>query len=161
MPTFPARSRRSRSVWPARNSAASSGEKFSLHAVSRPRRARAKDGAIVIGSLTQANFSAARAVLGIDDDPMILPDFDAGSSEHQALRGVLRDRIRDIFLTRTVDEWVRDFQAAGVPVAPVNLPEELADDPHVSSMMVTVEHELGVSSSRSGRSPPSLHHPPK
>jgi formyl-CoA transferase len=122
---------------------------------------RAKDGAIVIGSLTQANFSAARAVLGIDDDPTMLPGFDAGSSEHQALRGVLRDRIRDIFLTRTVDEWVRDFQAAGVPVSPVNLPEELADDPHVSSMMVTVEHELGVSSSRSGRSPPSLHHPPK
>ena len=41
-------------------------------------------------------------------------------------------------------EWETAFEAAGVPVSPLNLPEELADDRQVQALgiMVELEHEL-------------------
>jgi crotonobetainyl-CoA:carnitine CoA-transferase CaiB-like acyl-CoA transferase len=36
--------------------------------------------------------------------------------------------MEDILRTRTVKEWIVDFRAAEAPVAPVLLPEEVADD---------------------------------
>jgi crotonobetainyl-CoA:carnitine CoA-transferase CaiB-like acyl-CoA transferase len=103
---------------------------------------RVKDGAIAIGALTPANFKAARMVLGIDDDPTASADFNALDPEHRRRRDDLRAQIREQLLTRTVAEWVRDFSAAGVPVGPVQIPEEVADDEHVRTMMVEAEHEL-------------------
>ncbi len=100
---------------------------------------RARDGAVVLGALTPANFAAARSVLKIEEDT--LAD-GATVEERRARMPELRARVREIIATRTVADWVRDFEAAGVPVAPVNLPEEIADDPHMSTMFVELEHQL-------------------
>ncbi len=104
---------------------------------------RASDGGIVIGALTKTNRDAMRHVLGIygeersDDE-----GYDAYDPDNQRSALEWRARIREIFLTRTVDEWVRLFDEAGVPVAPVQLPEEMADDPQVQAdhMLWDLEH---------------------
>ena len=41
-------------------------------------------------------------------------------------------------------EWVADFEAEGVPVAPVQFPEEMSDDPQVIGMEVMVEFDHPV-----------------
>ena len=52
--------------------------------------------------------------------------------------------IRDRIAERTVAEWVAAFEAAGTPVSPVNLPEEMSDDPQVTAegIMAELEHEV-------------------
>ncbi len=108
---------------------------------------RASDGALVLGALTPANFAAARSVLEIEEDPL-----GAGATveERRARMPEIRAVVREIIATRTVAEWLLDFQAAGVPVARVNLPEEIADDPHMSTMFVELEHELAGTQRQAG-----------
>jgi crotonobetainyl-CoA:carnitine CoA-transferase CaiB-like acyl-CoA transferase len=93
---------------------------------------KAKDGGVVLGALTKANRDGMRKVLGIygeehSDDP----DYDSYDPENQKKAEKWKQHLREKFLTRTVDEWVKAFDEAGVPVAPVNFPEEMADDSQV------------------------------
>ena len=80
---------------------------------------RAKDGGVVLGALTPANRDAIRTVLGVHDDPFDTPGFDPTDDASKAFIEGLRARIRGIFLTRSVAEWVRLFDVAGAPAAPV------------------------------------------
>ena len=101
---------------------------------------RVKDGAIVLGALTPANRAAAQAVLGIDESP----EDEQGASDLVAQRArveEVRRKVRDILLGDTQARWLERFAAAGVPAAPVNLPEDLLDDPQGASHFVAVEHE--------------------
>ncbi len=41
----------------------------------------------------------------------------------------LRRELRDIFRTKTADEWIDFGVTANVPIAPVNSPRTIADDP--------------------------------
>jgi formyl-CoA transferase len=102
----------------------------------------AKDGAVVLGSLTPANRAAARRAIGVEDEGADRPDFNAIDPDNQAMVRRMRERIRAIMRTRTVAEWVAAFRAEGAPVAPVNLPEELADDDHMGAFMVDVDDPL-------------------
>jgi formyl-CoA transferase len=54
----------------------------------------------------------------------------------------LRSKLRDVFLTRTSAEWMEFAAAEDVVIAPVNGPEDLATDPHLSARgaVVTTEH---------------------
>ena len=54
------------------------------------------------------------------------------------------ERIRNIMLTKTVDEWLDIFDAVGAPASRVQFAEEMADDPQVEAMgyMLDLEHEL-------------------
>ncbi|MEZ4501261.1 MAG: CoA transferase [Dehalococcoidia bacterium] len=106
---------------------------------------RAKDGGVVLGALTKANRDGMRKVLGIygeenSDDP----EYDAYDPENQATAEAWKLKIRAKFLERTVDEWVAAFDKAGVPVSPVHLPEEMADDPQVQAdgMVHELEHTV-------------------
>ena len=56
----------------------------------------------------------------------------------------MRERIRNIMLTRTMDEWIERFDREGAPVSKVNFPEELAYDPQVETMgyMLDFDHPL-------------------
>jgi len=103
---------------------------------------RAKDGGVVLGALTKANRDGMRKVLGIyGDEDSDREGYDAYDAENQRIALEWRARIRTIFLDKTVDEWVRLFDEAGVPVAPVQFPEEMSDDPQVAADQMFWEHE--------------------
>jgi len=105
---------------------------------------RAKDGAVVLGALTKANRDAMRRVLGGEDEHSDDPSYDALDPANQAVAEQWKQRYRDLFLTRTAAEWVEAFDRAGVPVSPVQVPEELADDHQVlaDGMIVELEHAV-------------------
>jgi len=105
----------------------------------------ARGGALVLGALTPNTRAAAREVLAIESDPMLDPDFDPLSPAGRTAMRELRERVEQVFTTRTVEEWVAAFRARGVPVSPVNLPEDLAEDPQGLVEMVDVNHaEFGI-----------------
>ncbi len=93
----------------------------------------ARDGAVVLGALTKANRDRMRAVLGGDDEPSDQPGYNALDPADQEIAEQWKQRYRELFRTKTVAEWVTAFDAVGVPVSPVNMPEELADDPQVEA----------------------------
>ena len=105
---------------------------------------QAKDGGLILGALTEANRDAMRRVLGLEGERCDDPDYDAldpaNLAEAERWKQVIRDTIRE----RTVAEWIEAFDAAGAPVSPVHLPEEMADDPQVEAegIMVELEHEV-------------------
>ncbi len=103
-----------------------------------------KDGAIILGALTPANRDQFRRVIGVEDDPTAAEDFDALDPANNAIAEEMLDRVRTIMLTKTMDEWIAAFDAAGAPASKVNHPEEMADDPQVQAMgyMIDIEHEL-------------------
>lgn len=55
---------------------------------------------------------------------------------------VLAEILSPIFATRPADEWIADFDAQGVPCAPVLNYEEILADPHVEYMRLVREMEL-------------------
>ena len=89
---------------------------------------QATDGALAISANTIGGRLKVRHVLGLEgkgtDDPEVdplAPDFpETVRAERAEMERILR--------TRTVQEWMADFRAAEAPVAPVLLPEEVADD---------------------------------
>ena len=106
---------------------------------------RAKDGAVVLGALTTANRDAMRKVLGIyGQEHSSEPDYDALDPENVQKAEEWKRVIREKFLTRTVDEWIKVFDEAGVPVSPVHLPEEMADDPQAlaDGMIWDLDHTV-------------------
>ena len=102
------------------------------------------DGAIVLGAVTDANRAQIRGVLGIDDDPTADPEFNALDPANDPVVVAMRERIRQLFLLRTTDEWILELDAVGAPASVVNLPEEMARDPQVEAagLMVDLEHSL-------------------
>jgi crotonobetainyl-CoA:carnitine CoA-transferase CaiB-like acyl-CoA transferase len=103
---------------------------------------RAKDGGVVLGALTKANRDGMRQVLGIyGDEHSDREGYDAYDTENQRVALEWRAKIREIFLTKTVAEWVQLFDEAGVPVAPVRLPEQMSEDPQVEADQMLWEHE--------------------
>jgi len=105
---------------------------------------KAKDGAVVLGALTKANRDKMRQVLGGEAEDSDSPDYDSLAPESQETAETWKEHYRALFLTRTVDEWVRLFDAVGVPASPVRPPEVLADDPQVQAdeMVWDVEHSV-------------------
>ena len=103
-----------------------------------------RDGAIILGALTDQNRDQIRHVLGIDDDPTADPEFNAYDPESEAIAADVRSRIAEVLRTRTMDDWIAAFDAAGAPASRVNIPEEMSDDEQVAAMglMVDLEHEL-------------------
>lgn len=103
---------------------------------------RASDGGVVLGALTKANRDGMRRVLGIYGDELSDAEgYDAYDAENQRVALEWRGRIREIFLTKTVAEWVRLFDEAEVPVAPVQFPEDMSEDPQVEADHMLWEHE--------------------
>lgn len=104
----------------------------------------AKDGALVLGCLTKPTRAGARKVLAMHHETTDDESFDLTNPEHQARVTAWKDEIAAKMRTRTVAEWIADFEAEGVPAAPVQFPEEMADDPQVVAMEVMVEFDHPV-----------------
>jgi len=105
---------------------------------------QAKDGVIVLGALTPAGRAGARRVLGIDDHRIDEPGQNTRDPEVMATFTAAIAQVRATMLTRTVADWLDTFTAAGVPCGPLQMAEELADDPQVQALglMAEVDHPL-------------------
>ena len=97
----------------------SPGPSGSAHLLTAPYQAfRASDGWINIGGANQANWERIADVLGHPewrDDPRF-----ATNSARMANLAALTTLMDAVLATRTRDDWIARFDAAGVPVGPVN-----------------------------------------
>lgn len=102
------------------------------------------DGAIVLGCLTKATRSGARRVLGMTQDQTDDAGFDPRDPENVAKVTQWKAEVTARIREKPVAYWLEAFGAAGVPVAPVQLPEELSDDPQVEALgvMVDLDHPV-------------------
>jgi crotonobetainyl-CoA:carnitine CoA-transferase CaiB-like acyl-CoA transferase len=119
----------------------SSGPTGSAHLLTAPYQAfEASDGWINIGGANQANWERIADVLGH-------PEWRDDSRYHDnaaRMRNLqpLTDAMAAVLKTRTRDEWIAAFDAAGVPVGPVHTIGEALSHPQVQArgMVVEVEH---------------------
>ena len=102
------------------------------------------DGPLVLACLTPANRNAARGVFAITDDPSEPPVEDAKAPDYVAKVAELKENIKAQMRERTSEEWMNILEVAGVPAAPVNFAEEMADDPHTiaEGVIVELDHEI-------------------
>jgi crotonobetainyl-CoA:carnitine CoA-transferase CaiB-like acyl-CoA transferase len=114
----------------------SPGPTGSAHLLTAPYQAfHASDGWINIGGANQANWERITDVLG---HPEWRADarFATNSARLQHLEA-LTSLINAVLATRTKTEWIERFDAAGVPVGPVNsIAEALADPQTLARGMV-------------------------
>ena len=103
-----------------------------------------RDGAIIIGALSDRNRRQIRSLLGIEDDPTEDLTFDVLDPANRPAIDRTHRKIAEALRTRSADEWIAELDRLGVPASKVNLPEELADDPGVqeAGIMIELEHEI-------------------
>ena len=103
-----------------------------------------RDGYLQLGAITPPTRDAVRRLVGITDDRSDEPDYDASDPANIAYADTRIERLRTYFADRTSLDAVDELTAAGVPVGPVQLPEELADDRQVQAagMMADLEHPV-------------------
>ncbi|WP_235953510.1 CaiB/BaiF CoA transferase family protein [Noviherbaspirillum galbum] len=117
------------------------GPTGSAHLLTAPYQAfEASDGWINIGGANQANWERIAEVLGHPEwreDPR----FKDNSMRMQNLQALTGD-MAAVLRTRTRDEWIAAFDAAGVPVGPVNTIGEALSHPQTlaRNMVVDLEH---------------------
>ncbi len=60
-------------------------------------------------------------------------------------RDELNKYLEDLFITKTVDEWINIFQELQIPIGPINNLEQVFNDPQVldREMLVEMEHPTG------------------
>jgi formyl-CoA transferase len=102
-----------------------------------------KDSYLALACLNNRLRRAAVRVLGVEDPRVEGDEFDteALSAEENL---VLNELIAAIFSTKTTDEWVAAFDAAGVPCGPVRYTAELFEDPQVAAMELLREFDHPV-----------------
>jgi len=126
----------------------SSGPTGSAHILTAPYQAfPTADGWINIGGANQSNWERIARTIGrpeLIDDARFKTNGDR-MKNLEALVPLIAERTR----TRASAEWVREFEAAGVPVGPINKIGDVLADPQVKArdMVVEVEH------SRAGKTP--------
>ena len=103
-----------------------------------------QDGAIMLGCVTRSLRERAREVIGITRDRSDDADFDPTSADAASQIAQWREEIAGALRSQPTQHWFDAFQEAGVPAAPVQMPEELADDPQVEAMgfIRELEHEV-------------------
>ena len=113
----------------------------SAHVLTAPYQAfRARDGWINIGGANQANWERIADVLGHPEwkaDPRY-----ATNRDRMAHRERLVADMTDVLLTRTREEWLAAFDAAGVPAGPVHTVGEALSHPQTLArgMVVELQH---------------------
>ena len=117
------------------------GPSGSAHLLTAPYQAfPTSDGWINIGGANQSNWERIVKVIGrteLADDPRFRTNGDRMRNV-AALTPLIAERLR----TRASADWVREFEAAGVPVGPVNRIGDMLADPQVRAreMVVEVDH---------------------
>jgi crotonobetainyl-CoA:carnitine CoA-transferase CaiB-like acyl-CoA transferase len=104
----------------------------------------AKDGVVQLGAVTPQTRNTVRQMVGIEEDRSDDPDFDVNDPTTEAFNAHREQLITAYIAERTTAELLETFSEAGVPIAPVQAPEELSDDPQVlaAGFMSELEHPL-------------------
>ncbi|MYE47567.1 MAG: hypothetical protein F4X25_12655 [Chloroflexi bacterium] len=102
------------------------------------------DGVIQLGAITPRIRDTVRRIVGIEGDRSDEPDFDVDDPTSEAFNDYRERTIAAYLAERRTAELIEEFSAAGVPIAPVQAPEELSDDPQVQAagFMAQLEHPL-------------------
>jgi crotonobetainyl-CoA:carnitine CoA-transferase CaiB-like acyl-CoA transferase len=117
------------------------GPTGSAHILTAPYQAfPTKDGWINVGGANQSNWERIVKVIGrpgLADDARFRTNGDR-MKNLAALIPLIAERLT----TRTSADWIREFEAAGVPVGPVNRIGEMLADPQVAArdMVLEVDH---------------------
>ena len=118
-----------------------SGPTGSAHILTAPYQAfPTRDGWINIGGANQSNWERIVKVIErpeLADDPRFRTNGDR-MKNLAALTPLIAERLRQ----RPSADWIREFEAAGVPVGPVNKIGDMLADPQVAAreMVVEVDH---------------------
>ncbi|MEO8486884.1 MAG: CoA transferase [Betaproteobacteria bacterium] len=116
----------------------SPGATGSAHVLTAPYQAfRARDGWINVGGANQANWERIADVLGHPewrDDPRFRTN-----SDRMANLPALVALMNDVIAKRDKAHWIAAFDAAGVPVGPVNTIGEALADPQTLARGMVVE----------------------
>ena len=118
-----------------------SGPTGSAHILTAPYQAfPTADGWINVGGANQANWERIVKVIGrpeLNDDPRFRTNGDR-MRNLAALTPIIAEAMR----SRASADWIREFEAAGIPVGPVNKIGDMLSDPQVAAreMVVEVEH---------------------
>jgi len=117
---------------------ASPGPTGSAHILTAPYQAfRARDGWINVGGANQANWERIADVLGHPqwrDDPRFRTN-----SDRMANLPALVALMNEVIAARDKAHWIAAFDAAGVPVGPVNTVGEALADPQTLARGMVVE----------------------
>jgi len=117
------------------------GPTGSAHILTAPYQAfPTRDGWINVGGANQSNWERIVKVIGrpeLADDARFRTNGDR-MKNLAALTPLIAERLRE----RPSADWIRDFEAAGVPAGPVNRIGDMLGDPQVAAreMVVEVEH---------------------
>jgi crotonobetainyl-CoA:carnitine CoA-transferase CaiB-like acyl-CoA transferase len=117
------------------------GPTGSAHLLTAPYQAFAtRDGWINLGGANQANWERIVRVIGRPElaaDPRF-----ASNADRMRNVGELTRVIGDALAARPSADWITAFEAAGVPVGPVNRISDMLGDPQVAArdMVIEVEH---------------------
>jgi len=118
-----------------------SGPSGSAHILTAPYQAfPTADGWINVGGANQSNWERIAKALGVPElagDPRFRTNGDRMRNLKE-LTGILGER----FKAKPSSHWIREFEAAGVPVGPVNKIGDMLADPQVAAreMVVEVQH---------------------
>ncbi len=107
------------------------------------RTYQAKDGALAVGCLSDPLRKRLADTLGLHDI-RFEPGYDMLSDETRVFNEQLVADAERIFRQRTVSEWLRILDDAGVPAGPVRFVEELVHDEQVTTNDLVVELEHSV-----------------
>jgi len=119
----------------------SPGPTGSAHVLTAPYQAfRTNDGWINIGGANQANWERIAGVLG-HPEWCADPRFATNSARMENIE-VLAALMEIVLVTRSKEEWIATFEAAGVPVGPVNSLGEALNHPQTRArgMVVDLRH---------------------
>ena len=107
------------------------------------RTYQAKDGALAVACLSDRLRKRVADVLEIDD-PRFQPGYDPMSPQVLDLSEELVQQAEELFLGKTVEEWLQIFDSVGVPAGPVRYIQELLQDEQVKAngLVVDLEHSL-------------------
>jgi crotonobetainyl-CoA:carnitine CoA-transferase CaiB-like acyl-CoA transferase len=117
------------------------GPSGSAHILTAPYQAfPTADGWINVGGANQANWERIVKVIGrpeLADDARFRTNGDR-MKNLAALTPLVAERMK----TRKSADWIREFEAAGIPVGPVNRIGDMLADPQVAAreMVVEVDH---------------------
>ncbi|HEV2368630.1 MAG TPA: CoA transferase, partial [Acidimicrobiales bacterium] len=98
------------------------------------------DSLIAVAALSNPLRRKFLAVVGLEDPRLDDPALATGRAAAEA--GVVLVAMTEIRMReRTTAEWLKDFDAGGVPAGPVNIVHQLVDDPHIQANELVLEQD--------------------